>query len=341
MRLAPELRDRLEPSSSHEIALDVATEDDAPLIEDILRRHEGEASVATFRRWFSRQRERFTVARTPADAVVGFAGNLLLDERAATEPDERIRRVWQHARALVGADTGDILYTPFWMTRDGYHRIDEVRLALGTAMARSLLEPSPLALAYAHSTSGEAAVAAVAHTGGKVLRELAFDHGGVEQIVFVYDRRGLTPSQWYVQCLRAMGGPSAAAGALTAPSGPIDRARFEADVRAALRHLHDASQLKLSPLLQARFIGEAPSARGARAQRLRAVLIDHIGRLQGTPQGGRQFRAVHGTFVDVVESQEIAAERSGMAYSTFRRYLAAGLARVTDSLWSLEVEGSP
>jgi hypothetical protein len=271
--------------------------------------------------------------------VLGFAGTLLLDDGAANEPDERIRRVWQHARRLLGSDPGAVLYTPFWMTRDGYHRVDEVRLALGAAMARWLLDPMPLALAYAHSTISEVDGAAVSRTGGKILRELAFERDGVEQMVFVYDRRSLTPSQWNVRCLRSMGAPTIPDVTL-AGATPLDREQFEIDVRSALRHLHDASQLKLSPLLQAHFVGEAGATRGARAQRLRSVLIEHIERLRGTPQGERQYRAVHGTFVDVSETQELAAERHGMAYSTFRRYLAAGLARVTDALWSAEIEAT-
>jgi hypothetical protein len=337
MRLAPEMRDQVEPTPAEQLAFDAATADDAPSIEKMLRAHEGDESVATFRRWFAVQREGFIVVRSHADAVLGFAGTLSLDERAGSDADPRIRSVWQHASPLLGSERGRVLYTPFWMTGDGYHRIDQARLALGAGMARRLVGPEPLALAYVHTTSTEADIAGLERTGARIVRELAFRQGGVEQVVGVYDWRSVTPLQWYVRCLRSMDAPAGAA--LPDPERPVtlDRDQFDAEVRAALRALHDPSRLKLSPLVNASFIGEGPEGRGARATRLRAALLQQIEGLRGAPQGDRQHRALHATFVDVAENQELAAERLGMAYSTFRRYLAAGVIRVIDELWSREL----
>lgn len=134
-----------------------------------------------------------------------------------------------------------------------------------------------------------------------------------------------------------MDAPARAAPSDGQPRVTLDRARFDTEVRAALRALHDLSRLKLIPLLDARFIGEGPDGRGARATRLRAALLRQVESLRGAPQGDRQYRALHGAFVDAAENQELAAERIGMAYSTFRRYLAAGVTRVVDELWSREL----
>ncbi|APR81091.1 Hypothetical protein A7982_06438 [Minicystis rosea] len=342
MRLGPELRDHVEASVATSFALDVARAEDAPILEEILRLHEGEASVATLRRWFPIQRERFVVVRSPADPVLGFAATLTLDARADTEPDARIRAVACHARRLVGSSPGAVLYTPFWMTRDGYHRLDEVRLALGAAMARWLLDPDPVALAYVHTTSAEATIGGLERTGARLVRELGFAQGGVDQAVFVYDRRGLTPLEWYVRCLRAMDAPVARpSAAVTEARAPLDRAGFDAAVRAALRALHDVSRLKESPLLSARIVGDAPPGRAARATRLRAVLVERVERLRDAPRRERQYLALHAAFVDAADNQERAAERCRMAYSTFRRHLASGIARVVEELWSAEMGEMP
>jgi hypothetical protein len=45
------------------------------------------------------------------------------------------------------------------------------------------------------------------------------------------------------------------------------------------------------------------------------------------------------TYFKGAPSQEAAAERLGLAFSTFRRHLAAGTAAICERLWAHEVHG--
>jgi hypothetical protein len=336
MRLTPELRDHVEPAATNQRALDVANTDDKGGIESMLLQHEGEESVATYRRWFARQPERFLVVRTPKDPVAAFAASIRIDAAAFEDPDPRIKAVACHARTVLGAGPGHVLYSPFWMAREGYHAIDETRLALGAALGGWLLAPN-IALAYVHVSSSEAAIAALERTGARAIRQLAFRHREVDQLVFLYDRRGLTAQQWSVRSLRAMGAPPQAQAAAAPPSVPLDRAGFENELRAALRTLHDLSQLRKNRLVDARFVG-TPAGTGPRATLLRAALLERIESLRGAPHGERQYAAMRASFVDPAENQELAAERCAMSYSTFRRYLASGVVRLVEDLWSVEID---
>ena len=46
------------------------------------------------------------------------------------------------------------------------------------------------------------------------------------------------------------------------------------------------------------------------------------------------------TYLEPAATQELAAERLGLPFSSYRRHLTTGIARVTAALWNRELHGT-
>jgi hypothetical protein len=116
----------------------------------------------------------------------------------------------------------------------------------------------------------------------------------------------------------------------------LSRPEFEDAVRAALKDAARSDALAGNPLLQSRLVGVADDDV---ATRLLDLLADAVDALRAAPQGDKLHRAVATTFFKGIATQEAAAERLGLPFSTYRRHLAAGIAGVVAHLWEREVHG--
>jgi hypothetical protein len=73
---------------------------------------------------------------------------------------------------------------------------------------------------------------------------------------------------------------------------------------------------------------------------LAAVLREAIETLRQHPRDGRRWRAIERTYVNPAPSQEVAADRLGLPFSTYRRHLTEGVDRIVGWLWEREIHGS-
>jgi hypothetical protein len=108
------------------------------------------------------------------------------------------------------------------------------------------------------------------------------------------------------------------AGALEA-EGPapllvLSEPEFQAAVRQALR---DATR----PATLARLLRETAAE------------------LRAGPRGERLYQALARTYFEPAATQELAAERLGLPFSTYRYRLAGGVRQVTERLWQRELRG--
>jgi hypothetical protein len=109
----------------------------------------------------------------------------------------------------------------------------------------------------------------------------------------------------------------------------LPRDSFDAAVRKALRDFDDAALLQANDLC-----GTALAHDGAA---LRQVLTEALGELAENPRADKLHRAVNTTYFRRVPTQEAAAERLGLPFSTYRRHLTAGVKGLCDVLWGLEL----
>ncbi|WP_329247143.1 ATP-binding protein [Actinoallomurus sp. NBC_01490] len=117
----------------------------------------------------------------------------------------------------------------------------------------------------------------------------------------------------------------------------LSRAEFDAAVRGALRSWNRPAALADNPLVPARVVAEAG---GEPVDALRSVLHETVERLADDPRDVKLHRAVTMTFLQNAPTQQAAAERLGLPFSTYRRHLTRGLERVCDLLWQRELLGA-
>ncbi len=113
----------------------------------------------------------------------------------------------------------------------------------------------------------------------------------------------------------------------------LSREEFTDAVRKALRHLAKPAELAANPLTRTRLLAD----RADPARALRELLEDGIRDVGRDPRAGKQHRALDVTYLRGAPTQEAAAERLGLSFSTYRRHLVAGIDRVSEDLWRREV----
>jgi hypothetical protein len=69
------------------------------------------------------------------------------------------------------------------------------------------------------------------------------------------------------------------------------------------------------------------------------VLREAAAILRSSPKGDKLYRVLDATYFTPAATQELAAERLGLPFSTYRYQLASGLERITEWLWRRELYG--
>lgn len=132
------------------------------------------------------------------------------------------------------------------------------------------------------------------------------------------------------------------------PARPVERVvlsqpGFEAAVRSALKDAGRPARLASSPLLRSRVLTDQAQQTGRPADGalLRDLLAETAQReLAADPRDERALRALTVTYLTPAATQEAAAERLGLPFSTYRRHLGLGVDRVVATLWHRELHGT-
>ncbi len=119
----------------------------------------------------------------------------------------------------------------------------------------------------------------------------------------------------------------------------LSRGEFDAAVRSALRSWSRPGPLAANPLVRTRLVRDVTG--GSPVESLRKVLSEAVATLNDDGREAKLHRALAVTFLRGAPTQEAAAERLGLPFSTYRRHLTRGIERVCDLLWHRELYGSP
>jgi hypothetical protein len=128
-------------------------------------------------------------------------------------------------------------------------------------------------------------------------------------------------------------------------SGPpevvvLSHSDFVEAVRLALRDLHRADLLARNPLLRTRLLRDWNAATDPNAADLAGLLRAAVETLSQHPRDDKLLRAVEGTYLRPAGTQEAAAATLGLPFSTYRRHLSQGVARIVSWCWEREVHGA-
>ncbi|SFK65403.1 AAA family ATPase [Amycolatopsis sacchari] len=236
-----------------------------------------------------------------------------------TDPDETdpvIAAVWRHARENAPVRPGEHL---------GVTRFHGSRWRVLGEVLRS----SNLAWSYLVLPDDGDWDSCLAELGWP--RIDAGEHG---YAVFAHDWRAQPAAAWLAERSRAMlSGQVVTRKPLARQDNLVvlSREEFDAAVRDALRTFR---RPVANPLDRSRVLVES-------GRSLPELLTYAADALLGERGGDKLHRAVTVTYFKAVPTQEAAAERLGVPFSTYRRHLAAAVRRMSELLWHHELTGTP
>lgn len=316
---------------------EVPRPDERELVAGRIAAHEGPQAADIARYWFDHQREGFTLLRAPLGEPMVISLHLVLPDIPGElrELDPALEAIHRFMEARDAFREGQhIVVTRFALGRD---RTSDGRLRHYRPMMLWLTSPH-VAFAFTALSNGEHWAGPLTAVGHR--REAEFCINGRSAPIFVRDFRSEPSSQWLLGVL-ARDVDGAAMPDDAARSGPVglDRQAFGAALKDALENFTRTDQLRTNPLLRSRHARRRAGTEAPSPQLLRVLVREAVATMTGHPRDAKLARALQAAFLHPAPSREAAAERIDVPFSTFRRHLAKGVARLEEILWSMESAG--
>jgi hypothetical protein len=304
---------------------------------------EGDASAAITERWLDGQPEGFVVIRSEDHDVRGFLA--MLDLTAASDQERRLdpgaQAAWDYAVRHAPPRPGEVItQTRFVVDREAYQGPSPTLNAAPIATLQGYLrtpllawdfltlhEPEPwddyFALADLPRASGADFVVGDRRYG---LYGHDFRRVPIDALMDLWTERALAQDPTWQPVT-------------TEHVIVLSQTDFTAAVRHALRGLDRRELLARNPLLRTRVARDYSGTEEPGVEALEALLHDAVNTLRRHPRDDKLLRAVDRTYLHPASTQEAAAEVLGLPFSTYRRHLSQGVARIVAWLWDREVYG--
>lgn len=315
---------------------------DREAVLDLIGRHEGSDSVEIAEHWFDRQPDAFLVMRKNA-AVTGVIG--LLDLTAAAEEDRAAdpgaQAAWEQVAARGGIHDGQrVTQTRFVVDSEAYQAPSATLNAVPIVTMQRYLAMPELACDFLTLHDPDPWNDYFALADLPRMTGADFEVGGHRYGLFGHDFRavpiGAMMELWTERAL-------AEDPTVPAPSTPtplmLSQQDFADAVRQALRDLHRPDLLARNPLQRTRFVMGLTAHGRTEPERLVELLQAAIATLVADPRNDKCYQAVHQTYLCRTNTQNAAAARLGMPFSTYRRHLTRGVEQVVSWCWQREIYG--
>ncbi|MCL5995642.1 MAG: ATP-binding protein [Chloroflexi bacterium] len=329
------------------VVTDVMRENDQPALVEMVAHHEGEESARLAACWFSQQRHENTLVFRDADGKpAGFVMMVSLHQASPkdVEADPAAHAAWrylQHHRPLRSGE-GATLFR-FWMAGDTYQAVSPIQSLIFVNMVRHYLTTPGLAYTFLPCANPDFWVPVFNYVDLTRIPEADYEMGGRHYGVYGHDWRVTPPLTWLAILAERETASTTADTAMAKPSVSLvalSQEEFTQAVRDVLRDMTRPAALRRSPLVRSRLVMEqtgASSGEHERAEALHALLKKAVESLQSSPRDNKLYRALYHTYIQPAATQEQAAEILDLPFSTFRRHLQSGVARVTELLWQKEL----
>lgn len=321
-----------------------ATPDDRESVLALIGAAEGDDAAHIAAIWWAAQPEGFSVLRDRSDHVRGVV--CLLDLTAAVEGDRAAdpgaMAVWNHAHDHRPPRPGEVVtQTRFIVDRDAYQGPSPTLNAVPIVTLQRQLATRNLSWDYLTMHDPDAWDDYFALADLHRVREADFEVAGRRFGVFAHDYRERPVDElidlWIERSLAQ--DPTLQAGSVD-PVQVLSQEEFTAAVRQAMRDLPRADLLGRNPLLGTRLVQEAAGDRPPDAATLETLVRAAVETLREHPRDDKLLRAVERTYLDPAPTQEAAAARLDLPFSTYRRHLTQGIERIVAWLWDREVYGA-
>jgi hypothetical protein len=304
---------------------------------------EGPHSAAIARQWWELQPQAFFVVRGDDGEVRGFLGLVTLTDRPGDLAfDPGASAAWEHAQRTSPVRPGEVVtQTRFVIDRDRYQAPSPTLNAAPILTIQRYLQTPRLAwdfltLAQPDLLNDYFAIADLPRAVGADFVVGARTYG-----LFAHDFRPVPVDAWLeVVTERALSQDPSTRSRVAEPVA-LSQPAFTDAVRQALRDLQRPELLARNPLQQTRLTA-ARLGEGATVDAVLADLLhEAIDSLRAHPRDDKRWRAMDRTYLRPAGTQERAAELLGLPFSTYRRHLTEGVARVVAYLWDMEIYGRP
>ncbi len=316
---------------------EAARTSDHEAILELVEQYEGRDSAKVAERWLREQPEGFLVLRRAGTDMVGVMSlaRLTAGDRSAAEWDPGARALWDYIDRfgpMRGDEVASVLR--FVVIRDAYHLASP---GMNIVQARVLLDwvtlPN-LAWAFLVMTTAEFWEPQMTYLDFHRAPEADFSCGGLELAAFGHDWRARPRDEWLeVMAARELATAAEIQGLRAEHPAPVrrmEKAEFRDAIREALREYARTMELERNSLVGAAIAG----SRGVEG--LREALREAADELAAHPRDEKVHRVLVRTYFEPAATQEAAAEELDLPFSTYRRYLAAGVERLTERLWDRE-----
>lgn len=344
-RMDPALRPFLQWETMDSIRMDRLQESDLPQLIAMVECHEGRASADLAARWLAHQPQGAVVFRTPDGEPSGFLLRVTLFSTGleALVPDPAVEAAWTYLEQEAPLRPGErATLFRFWMARETYQSVSEVQALCFICAVQHHLSAQGLAFSFFPCADPDFWAPVFAYMGMKRIPQADFWIGGRRYGVYGHDWRTMPSSAW----LNWMAEREVAFEPLPSPEQPLptirvlSRSEFDKAVWEALRGFTRPEVLQTNPLLDTRLVLNRSSLNASLSERvvaLRTLLEKAIAAWEAAPRDRKLYQALHVTYLHPAPTQEQAAEHLNLPFSTYRRHLKMGIARLCQRLWEWEI----
>ncbi|GAA4581384.1 ATP-binding protein [Planotetraspora phitsanulokensis] len=302
---------------------------------------DNEESAALAAYWAERQPQAFRVYRwTETGEPVAFCAWLSLEEPDDDEiaADPVVAAAWAYARATAPLRAGEHLAIGRSWILAPYRASSPVTDLIQWRGVGHCLRAERMSWSFVVKQDADFYRALMRHYD---LHEIAERPrlGECEYGVFAHDWRAVPVKAWLDRLNRLQEhGSREPADLASTTLAVLSQDEFADAVRNGLRRLGHPSALAASPLARTRLIAEHCQRDPATA--LRHVLERAIEHLGDDPRAHKLHRALTVTYLRGAPTQEAAAERLNLPFTTYRRHLTTGIERICTDLWHRELYGT-
>lgn len=313
-----------------------------PALRQMVRQHEGEASLGPLDHWRQRGAETLVYAE-PGQPPQGFSMMLDLHRISAqdAEADPGVQPIYQTLTEQQRLNPAEptLLYR-YWMTAESYQDISELQSRIFLQIIERVLATPELSFMFAVHQSPERWIPLTAASRIRHFPAGDFSLGAHRYGIFGHDFRTESVSRWSEQSILLSLGYNAPPN----PGAPgLPRAELQAALKQALRRFQRPDLLRESPLLDLRLVRSRSPASQTELERVEVLLriIEEQAReFSRSERDEVLFRILEKTYFRPVAKQVVAAAELNLSFGTYRRYLGQAVERLTNSLWRLEKTAS-
>ncbi|GAB5518960.1 MAG: ATP-binding protein [Rhodothermales bacterium] len=321
---------------------------DYEAISDLVGTSEGAEAKQYASEWLRIHPEAAILFRNTHNQILGFTLHLRI-EAGHTPPssaDPLFTAVDRHLRIhtpLRRSECATLLR--FWATPTPQHDLSYVPALMFVDAIRAYLQTRHLAYSVIATPYPDVWAPIFEQLHFHTLDADPVQIGHTTYTLYGHDWRGEPPQAWLAQLAERDLSVKTPPSTLAAPPiAVLDEAAFAKAVRHALKHYSRPAHLSHNPLLQARCVLDRTPPQASndseRIEALRSLIRDTLATMN--VEHGRLLklhRALKHTYITPAPTQELAAERLDLPFSTYRRHLQHGLQHLTDALWRIELGG--